>query len=163
MKENEKHLRPSGVLLFQNPKRKEGVAVFLFLKLPEKKKSDKQIVKMRRMLRKCCLLLFSARVSVRPWVKKQVNINMLELPLTGLLMLVFDPGFPMWWAARIRNLREKPSPVVLGNVSKCLESVQSYAESLAESLAEGLVKRALAGLGKAQARDGSSRRPGTSS
>ena len=48
-------------------------------------------------------------------------------------MLVFDFGFTMWWAARIRNLREQPSPGVL--------------ESLAESLAEGLVKRALAGLG----------------
>ena len=81
MKENEKHLRPSGVFLFQNPKRKEGVAVFLFLKLPEKKKSDKQIAKMGRMLRKCCLLLFSARVPVRP---TSVYLSC----LAGILMLV---------------------------------------------------------------------------
>ena len=41
-------------------------------------------------------------------------------------MLVFDLGFTMWWAARMRSLREKPSAGALGNVSKCLESVQSY-------------------------------------
>ena len=63
-------------------------------------------------------------------------------------MLVFDFGFTMW-AARIRNLREQPSPGVF--------------ESLAESLAEGLVKRALASLGRGPGGDGSSRRPGTSS
>ena len=47
-----------------------------------------------------------------------------------------DVGLRPWVynvAARIRNLREEPSPGVL--------------ESLVESLAEGLVKRALAGLG----------------
>ena len=68
-------------------------------------------------------------------------------------MLVFDPGFTMWWAARIRNLREQPSPGVL----------ESLAESLPEGLAEGLVKRALASLGRGPGGDGSSRRPGTSS
>ena len=58
-------------------------------------------------------------------------------------MLVFDPG-TMWWAARIRNLREKPSPglEMLRNVWKAFNPTQF--ESLAGSLAEGLVKRALA-------------------
>ena len=65
-------------------------------------------------------------------------MSILELPLR--YTDVGDPGFTMLWAARIRNLREKPSPGVLGNALKW----KAFNPTQPGCLAEGLVKRALA-------------------
>ena len=124
---------------FKIPNAKKALLSCCFLGFLKTNESDKQIPKMRRMLRKCCLLLFSARVPVRPWVKNRPTSVYLSC-LSGILMLVFDPGFRMWWAARIRSVKN--------HHRGCLEMLRngkrSILHSLAESLPESLVKRALA-------------------
>ena len=70
MKESEGHLRPSGVFLFQKPKRKEGVAFLLQANRRDEKNAKKVLFASFFRARSCSSL-----------GKKQANISIPELPL----------------------------------------------------------------------------------
>ena len=94
MKESEGHLRPSGVFLFykfQN-KRKEGVAFFLFQRLPEKIRQANR--KNEKNAKKVLFASFFRARSCSSLGKEQANISIPELPLrytdVGLRPFVYN-------------------------------------------------------------------------
>ena len=92
MNESEGPLRPAGVFLFQNPKRKEGVAFLLFQRLPEKIRQANR--KNEKIAKKVLIASFFRARSSSSLGKEQANISIPELPLryidVGLRPFVYN-------------------------------------------------------------------------